>query len=236
MRGTTLIELRNMLKSLLGQTSGSALDPMYNRLLSDKQKWLADEFEWPFLEDRFDLVVPAGSRYLPFPTIDNEGLTLALNLEYPVKAEVYWSTIWQELDYGIDSEQFNFINSDNGETQDPIQRWRWSQEGEIEIWPLNVQGTIIRFTGQRSLDVLEQDFDAADLDDQLIVLPVAAELLARSKQPDASAKQALFAERFRAIKAHYPTKKNGLVFGGGSQETDREQRNRLIPIAVAGGK
>ncbi len=238
-RGTTLANLRVMLKAALGKTSGTALDTTYNQLLSDKQKWLADEFEWPFLEGPFDLPVPQNSRYLSFPTVDNEGNTSALNLEWPLTAEIYWSQIYTPLMYGVGSEQFNVLNSDlPGQYQDPIENWRWSESGQIEIWPMNATAQVIRFTGQRTLDTLVADTDTADLDDQIIVYAVAAELLARAKQADAGAKQQLFLERFRAIRAHYPTKQNGLVFGGDKLTFGRNSRrdDNIKLVAIAGNK
>jgi hypothetical protein len=229
-RNTTLANLRTQLKAYLGQTLGTANDTTYNTLLSLQQQNEAKLFQYPFLEDRFDLAVPPGSRYLTFPTLDNEGITTALNLEFDVIAEVYWSTIYQPVAYGIGSEQFNLLNSDiPGNAQDPIQNWRWSEENQIEIWPINIQGQTLRFTGQRALDPLVADSDTADLDDQIIVLPVAVELLTRSKQPDAQLRLSKAMELLRAIKSHYPVKQNGLVFGG-KEELPRDQV-RLISIA-----
>ena len=184
-----------------------------------------------FLEDRFDVPVPANGRYLTFPTIDNEQVTSALVLERPIIAEVFWTELWSELDYGIGSEQFNYLNSDEaGNVQDPVQRWRWSEEGQIEIWPMNSTAQVIRFTGQRALDALAAPTDTADLDDQLIVLAVAAELLARKKQQDAQLKQAMFVERLRSIRASYPSKRKYIEFGGQDEDV---QRPKLVSIAVA---
>jgi len=235
-RLTTLANLRTQLKAALGNSLsvGTANDAIYNQLLSDKQKWLACEYDWPFLEDRFDVAVAPQSRYLAFPTIDNEGVTSAMNMERPYLVEVFYNNLWTPLKYGIGSQQFNYLNSDlPGQIQDPIQNWRWSQENQFEIWPINSTAQSIRFTGQRALDALASDSDTADLDDQLIVLAVAAELLARSKQKDAQLKQSLFTERLRAVRASYPCRPQGLTFGLGGDD-ERSERKRLTSIAVHG--
>jgi hypothetical protein len=233
-RLTQLSVLLTMLKAAVGRstTVGTGDDVILYQLLSDKQKWLSCEYDWPFLEDRFDVAVPPLSRYLAFPTIDNEMVTSAMNLERPYKAEVFWNNLWSEVKYGIGSTEFNYLNSDQpGQIQDPVQRWRWCEEGQFEIWPINSTGQALRFTGQRALDTLVAPTDTADLDDQLIVLAVAAELLARAKQKDAELKQQLFAERLTRIRASYPTRSRKVIFG---RCNDNEERKRLVPIAVHG--
>ena len=232
-RNTTLANLVTMLQAQLGQaiTASPANLAQLQSLLSAKQQWLASEYDWPFLEDRFDTPIPPQSRYLSFPTIDNEGLTLAMNMERPYRVEVFWNNLWSPVEYGIGSAEFNYLNSDQpGQIQDPIQRWRWSEEGQFEIWPINSTSTVIRFTGQRALDGLVNSTDTADLDDQLIVLAVAAELLARNKQQDAQNKQALFMERLRAVRASYPGRPKGLILGGGCS---REEKKRLVSVGVS---
>jgi hypothetical protein len=225
-----------MLQARLGeQATVTSTKSRYYQLLSLKQQWLANEYDWPFLEDRFDLAVPSGSRYLSFPTIDNEGVTSAMNLERQFTVEVFWNNVWSELDYGIGSEQFNYLNSDQpGQIQDPIQNWRWSEEGQIEIWPINSTAQKIRFTGQRALDVLVNDTDTADLDDQLIMLFVAADMLTRSKAADAQSTMNQATERLRACRGGYPTKTKKVSFCGDGGKNNIDNRRRLVPIAVAG--
>lgn len=231
-RGTALSVLYTMLQSKIGaNTSFTATKARYYQLISDKQKWLASEYDWPFLEERFDVPIPSQSRYVSFPTMDNVGDTGAMNLERPYKVEVKWNLIWSELQYGIGSEQFNYLDSDvPGNIQDPIQRWRWSEANQFEIWPINATAQLVRFTGQRALDALVVDTDTADLDDEMLVLFVAADILMRSKQSDAQACLQQASERLRAIRASYPTKPRGLTFGG----ADEYDKKRLISIAVAG--
>ena len=232
-RLTKLSVLYTMLQSRLGEnTTFTQTKARYYQLLSDKQKWLANEYDFPFLEDRFDVAVAGGSRYLSFPTIDNVGSTFAMNLERPYKCEVFWSNVWIELEYGIGSDEFNYLNSDQpGQQQDPIQKWRWSSEGQFEIWPVNNTAQKIRFTGQRALDALVTDNDTADLDDLLIVLFVAADILIKGKQPDGQLTLAQAQERLARQRGAYPTKPKGFVFGG---RDGAAEKKRLVSIAVAG--
>lgn len=230
----TLLAIRNSLKAALGRSlsSGTGDDAILNQLISDRQNWLATEYDWPFLEDRFDIVIPPQSRYLSFPTLDDEGDTTAMNLERPYKVEVLWSSKWSPLDYGIGSEQFNYISSDPPtQYQDPIQRWRWSQEGKFEIWPVNTTQQLVRFTGQRQLDTLTTDAATADLDDQIIWMSVAAQMLYRSKQADADYYERLYQARLRRVRSSYPSP-GGLVFGTGGES--RKPRLVSIKVGIAG--
>jgi hypothetical protein len=230
-----------MLKAQLGQslTVGTSSDAIYKQLLADKQKWLAGEYDWPFLEDRFDVTVPGQGRYIAFPTADVGGgaVSTAMNLERPYRAEVFWNNKWSELEYGIGAEEFNYLNSDQpGNIQDPIQRWRWAgdvkyDESYFEVWPMPSTSQTVRFTGQRIVGPLVEDTDTCDLDDQLLTLTVGAELSLRAKHADAQLKQSLATERLRAVRASYPGRPTGFVFGKGGEDRDRK---RLVSIAVAG--
>jgi hypothetical protein len=189
---------------------------------------------WPFLEDRFDISVPPQSRYLSFPTLDDEGDSTAMNMERPYIVEVFWANKWAPLTHGIGSEQFNYLNSDQaGQFQDPVQNWRWSQEGKFEIWPINATAVTIRFTGQRALDTLAALSDTADLDDQLLVLAVAADMLRRSNQADADLREQQFQRRLIQIRASYPGWKS-LVFGENDLESAQTPRLVGIRVGVAG--
>lgn len=236
-RQTTLATLYTMLKAKLGQnTVQTNTQTRYYQLLSDKQKWLANEYDFPFLKDKFDVAVPAGSRYLSFPTIDNEGNTAAINLERPILVEVFWTNEWQVVEFGIGSTEYNYLNSDAvGQIQDPIQRWDWTGEQEFEIWPIPATAQKIRFTGQRQLSVLAADTDKADLDDEMLVLFVAADILMRSRQADAELCMKQATERLTRQRGAYPMRPRTLNFGGEVDSNNtREARNRLVPIAVAG--
>lgn len=230
-RGTALSVLFTMLQARLGETvTGTQTTARYYQLLQDKQKWYASEYDWSFLETRWDVAATAGSRYLTFPTTDTQNNTVALNTERPFKVEVFWNNLWRQMTYGVGSTQYNYINSDQGRKQDPIQHWRWSGNNQVEIWPINVSPATLRFTGQRALSALVAAGDTADLDDELLVLSVAADLLLRQKQADAQLVMAQASERLRMIRASYPSNKDGLTFAKGDSDG---QQKKLIPIAIA---
>ncbi len=240
-RGTTLVNLRNMLLAEIGDyaSSNTTRTGELNTLLSNKQKWLASEYSWPFLEQFWDASIAAGLQYVPFPTVDDSGLgaTTAINFERPVKVEVFWNNVYDDMDYGIGADQYNWMNNALGQQTDPIQRWRFrsntaeaANADTFEVWPVPVTPQTVRFTGQRTLVSLVNDSDKADLDDMLLVYFVAGEVLLRSKQADGQLKLAMAKQRLEKLRSAYPTKTRELVLGQGRQDY-REQR-RVVPMIV----
>ena len=76
---------------------------------------------------------------------------------------------------------------------------------------------MVRIHGIKNLGGLINDSDKADLDDQLIVLYSAAEMLARQKQADAQNKLAQAQAHYNRLKARL-AKTETFVIGGGEPE------------------
>lgn len=186
---TTLANLLVMVKAEIGNalTAGIATadDAALRVLLSNKQKWLAYQYDFPDLE--LKVTQSIATRYGTFP--------VTLDLNRPVIVETKWTTFWHELGYGIDAQEFMFYDSDTGATADPIRKWQLhgmdgSGNRTYEVWPIPTASVSVRFTGQIPLPALAIDADKAALDDMLIVLFVAADRLMRTNQADALSKKA----------------------------------------------
>lgn len=242
-RGTLLSALLTKLKAEVGDSldaTATGKDSVYAQLLSNKQQWLSTEFSWPFLEHRWDVAMVAGTRYYTLPTIPSTGdlgPTVAINLEHSVKTEVQFGSKWQDVDAGIGSQEFNFIDSDAGLTLDPVQRWRLATDSsdaananKFEVWPVPGIATIFRFTGQRAVTDLVVAGDKADLDDMLLVYFVAAELLARANQKDAQLKANLAQQRLIRLRGSYPVRQRKTVIGG---QTNSRDKIRVSPLIAA---
>ncbi len=240
--GTTLADLRAMLKAEIGDFAGTnpVRDAELNVLLSNKQKWLATEYDWPFLERRWDASVAPGAQYTTFPTVDDLGQTTNIDMERMPRVEVLWNTQYQPVSYGIGRDEYNTMNIARGQSSDPILRWRWASPvnepatpansgtpNKFEVWPVPVTNQTIRFTGQRTLQTLASNSDTADLDDMLLVLFVAAERLIRSKQADGKERMELAERRLSWIKRNYPVRSRTRVLGGGEEEDFKQQRRTV---------
>lgn len=220
-----------MLKAEMGSETDSNIAPgsdsLWKSVLSNEQKWLATEYDWPFLEIRATLAMVAGTRYYDFPTV--QGYAFELGRE--ILAECYWSTYWNPVRMGINIADYNSLNPDLGVKVDPVRSWQLYNSGpgaatQLEVWPLPATATTLRLTGQRALNPLVADTDTADLDDMLIVLFTAAELLTRQQQPDAQAKLAKAQKLMLRLQAGIVAPSEIFNIGAGKGQVRREWENR----------
>lgn len=163
-RGQTLGAIRASLKQELGiapQSSNPAADAQLNLQLRNRQLMFAMEFDWPFLEARWDLNMVPAQNYYTLPTVMTNGETAAVNFDRDVTVAARYNLIYLPVGYGIGIEEYNIINPETGwgSPSDPVMKWRMStnvdEEGEpqsqIEVWPPPASAYPIRFTGRRQI-------------------------------------------------------------------------------------
>ena len=236
-RGIALSVIRTKLKAALRDTqeTNTVADAELNYALADMQAHFANAYDWPFLEDKWDIAVAAGTRYYALPTSNIRAVSATPNLARPALFERLFGTIYERLQHGIGSEQLNYINSDSNETQDPIQRWSLdtntgdaSLADQVEFWPIPATAGTVRLTAQRTLRTFTADADKADLDDLLLVNFCAADYLAFRGQKNA----ALMASRAQSylvnLRSGYPTTEVRIVLG----RQNMFQRENVKLIAV----
>lgn len=238
-RNTTLADVLLMVKAEMGYdlTTGAATQQdqeLYWRIFN-KQSFLAGEFDWPFLETRRNVICSAGTRLHDLP---NDAGVQVLNHERPCAVSVQWSAIWSPLDYGIDNEHFNTVNSDMNDQQDPICRWQYAPDDQqFEVWPIPVTEQIVRFVGQKPLTLLRiagvyDPTATLDLDDQMIVLFVVADLLTTQKRGDAALALQKAQRRMSLIRANYSTRSRVTVLRGDRMVEDYRCHRR--PVSIGG--
>lgn len=217
------------------QSSNTVMDAEYYLALAAKQKDLALAYDWPFLKRTWDLACATGSRWKTIPTADTRSITSSINFERPVLVERLFNTKYNPIDYGIDSEQFNYRNSDLSELLDPIMRWQFatnpnetSNADQIEIWPMPATAQTVRFTGQRNVLALATGTDKADLDDYLLVYFVAADYLTIRDQSNAPIVARKAAEHLLKLRASYPTDQETINFGRPFQM----YKPRIAPLVI----
>ena len=252
-RNTPLGTVRSMVKSETGKsldTTATAQDAEINQIIYDVQQWLSSEYDWPFLRSRWDVTVPAGTRYKAFPTVDGGlvPMTVAINFERAgdLKVFVKWNQVWQPVDYGIgETSEFNYLDSDRGVVLDPVQRWQFDDEGNFEVWPIPASNALLRFVGQRALTELRSsvtvpiiwdDTKTLDLDDLLVTYFAAAEYLTREQQTDNAKTLLTMAQnRMQLVRATYPSRERPATVVGGSTVFNR-RAIRTVPMVVVGGR
>lgn len=146
---------------------------------------LAEDYEWAHLELKKEsavgrVVLQAGARIYAFPT--------ALNINKISRAFVRWGNIWEPVAYGVKYEHFSAFSPDDNQRTDPVSNWQFYSELDFEVWPLpatnGVAGGVneFAFAGQRNTDPLLEDASRVDMDDILVSLLSAAEILGGNNQ------------------------------------------------------
>lgn len=202
-RRTQLQELVSMLRAESRRSSSVALgideEALLKAVLRRHQEILYDGYDWPFLRVMPKKPLAAGQRYYDMPT--------DLNFDRIEEVVVWFSGQPQPITRGIGFREYAQFDSDSDVRSSPAMAWDIRSTNDdtaeqIEIWPIpDSNDTFLQFQGIRKLNPLVSNSDRADLDDQLIVLFAAAELLANQKSQDAGAKLEAAKERHAQLKA-----------------------------------
>lgn len=193
--GTTLNDLVEMVRneSRLSSNTSRGTDMRENivQLIRRHYQMLADSFDWQHLELKRDMAykdIVANQRYYDFPT--------NLNTDKIASAWFKYGEIWTELDYGISFEDYNSQDSEQGQTSNLVYKWDWYGASQFEAFPIPATTDAkISFVGQKKINALINDDSLCDLDDILISLHVAAEILAGNGQQAAAQIKAEAANR-----------------------------------------
>ena len=221
-RGTTLLELRDMLRAEIGASSNVAMGvntiEQYDHLIRRQQQRLWADHDWDFAYIERDEPLLNGQRYYTF---DNQ-----IDFDNIISAHLRYGDIWHNLEYGIGPQQYNFQDSDMAVNKsEPCVRWRHYEGNQFEVWPVpSSNNQKVRFKALKKLNPLIAVADRAELDDNLIILYAAAEVLARTKAADAQAKLAQANTHYAKLKGK-GMKYDRFIYGGG---LDRGERLRII--------
>jgi hypothetical protein len=223
-RNVQLTRLVSDLRSESGLSSkvsvGVDQEDALKQTLRRVQEFLYDDFDWPHMFIRPTKTLSAGSRYYDFPS--------NLNMERVGSIVVWDAGTPRPLDRGIEWADYAQYNSDSGDRGDPVQKWDVRHTGsaeQIEVWPIPSSTTaFLQFEGIKTLGALTSGTDTADLDDKLIVLFAAAEVLARKKSEDASAKLDLARQRYSRLKGLSRGNRPTVAIGQGAPSLYRSGR------------
>lgn len=167
-------------------------------LVQRTQERLWEEYDWPHLRVRRNILLQAGQRYYDTPE--------DINIDRVEKIEVRYGDDWIPLFNGIHEGHYSAWSSDLDQRSWPVERWQIYEGEMIEVWPIpadnadttTLDGTL-RVTGIRNLRDFVDDDDRADLDDMLIYMYAAAEQLASRGAEDAALKLRLAEKRKRTL-------------------------------------
>lgn len=201
-------------------TTSTGVDDLDNikRVINHVYRSLTIDYEWPHLRTvPVKITMAAGQQYYNVPsTLEYDGITEA----------VCWSgTENFPIDRGIDINDYALFNPADDERQDPVTKWDLVFTGatvQIEVWPLPATADCsIQFRGPYKLASLVNDSDLCWLDDELVVLFAAAEILAGVKAEDAESKLKLAQGYLLRLKGRVKATSKRYTVGLGSVDAGR---------------
>lgn len=190
---------------------------------------LAETYDWPHLQllrgsSTARKVLQAGSRFYDWPTDLN-----------PLKVDeawVKWGSTWVELEYGITPANYSVFDPDLDQRTDPVTNWSFYGGTQFEVWPIPATNGVANganemlFTGQKQVEALTTDSSRLDMDDHLVALMVAAEILAGNKQKEASeVKAGAAGARLGLLRANLADKTRYIMGRGLVNDTARYPRH-----------
>ena len=223
-RGITFAECVVQLRDEIGRDHDpsvgisdlSGLKQIISRVYED----LWDEVDWPHLRTEFDKIsLNAGQRYYDLPTANSGAFTP--NYERIERIVTWYSGLPHPIQRGITPDNYATYDSTTGVKADPVLRYDIRFTGtkeQIEMWPIPSVSSVysVQITGIPKVVRLVNDADVLNLDDRLVVLICAAELLERSKSGDAKVKRAAADRRFIKLAGRGKSKRDGFRMGMGS--------------------
>lgn len=241
MRGRTLLELFDMLRAEAGYSQNVAHNSQHRAVQLERirttQQWLWDDFPWPHLRVERFFPVQAGQRfYDPATVTDIDGNAKGdIHIDRIEELQFKYGGDWCRLVPGIGAPQYSSWDSGIDERSWPVERWRIWEDEQIELWPLPADGGnasdkegYVKIIGIRNLNPLVDDSDRADLDDRLICLFAAADLVSDQKQ--AAMKLDKANRLYSRLRANLMPRKRRRMFLSGPDEVARQPRG---PVRVA---
>lgn len=157
------------------------------RLIQREQDRLWGDFNWPHLRVERTIQLQAGQYEYAVPA--------DLSIDRVEKIEVKDGGEWRTLDGEIGNAQYSTYDSALDERSWPVRNWQATEDDEIEVWPIPDQNGdpatldgYLKVTGIRNLRPLVADSDLADIDNRLLELYCAANILGATGAKDAQLK------------------------------------------------
>lgn len=151
-----------------------------NHKLNQVERRLLTAHDWPPLTIEEEVSIAANAQFGALPP----------NITFTMISAV-WCLLgneWLKVTHGIGARERSSIGP--LERSSPIVRWEIQYPGntEYEVWPISAQVETLRFTGQRTVGMMDSDEDTCTLDADALVLVAAAEMIAKSSPEDAQLK------------------------------------------------
>ena len=228
--GVQLIQLVAQVKAESGLSSrvsvGVDREDEIKQMIRRTQAEFYLEYDWPHMRVTPSKTLAAGQRYYDMPA--------TLNFDRITDVRCVYSGTPNGIDRGISLDDYAAYDSDSDERADPVLKWDLAWTGsatQIEVWPIPSSNDMkLLFEGIRPLRNLTANEDLADLDDTMLTLSVAAEILARQKSRDAQLKAQRLSGRLTKVKSSLRGAEGTIAMGQGAQ-TAAQRKPSVIRVS-----
>jgi hypothetical protein len=192
--------------------------------LNREYERLYRDFSWPHLRKWADLALVAGTKTYTLPSIGGDPLTLGDLREVYAK----WGGIWTPIKRGIEITDYNAFDSDGGVRNDPAQKWAPASETQIEVWPVPASVGTVRLLALTPFKPMVLETDTCRLDDQLVALFAAGELLTRQGAKEAGAVMLRAQQHYMTLKQRLQTGANKVSLARGEGPDPNDPRSKVF--------
>jgi hypothetical protein len=230
-RGKQLLSLIAQLRAETGRTQNVAVgvDEVENLkvILQRTQELLYEEYEWPHLRVQRTITLANNQRYYDLPA--------DLNFDRIQDVKLKYNGVYVPIERGILLEDYSIYDSNASpmEKSFPTLKWDIRDTGsaeKLEAWPVPNQAATIYLLGTKKLGDLIEESDTADLDDRLIVLFAAAEILARQKSNDAKNKLSQAERRLMMLRRNSQSDSKMVQVGLGNRNGNRPHSGKTTIV------
>lgn len=237
-RGTALSELVLQLRAEIRRSQNPAVGvedlPSLKQTLNRNAQVVAMLRNWSFLHRRFPrITLNAGQRFYDLPD--------GLDLERITVVKVKYGGSFYDMRRGIDFGDYESFDPEENERSSPALKWATeyepvSKREQIEIWPLpDSSSQYLYFEGYQRADTMVNDSDTCVIDDIVVVLFSAAELLQSVDERGAKAKVDIANEHLRKLGIRSSlTESSPVQMGLGSGKQAFESGRAVVRISGGG--
>lgn len=229
-RNVQLLSLLAKLRAETGRSQSISIGideaDNFKEMLRRTQEELYEEWEWPHLRIQRSVSLNAGQRYYDLPS--------DLNFDKIEDVALQYNEVYQRMERGIDFTDYTAFDSNAAtpERSSPVLKWDIRHTGsteQLEVWPIpNDDIQTIYFFGTKKLGDLIQDSDTADLDDRLIVLFTATEILAEQDSARAQIVSEKANRRLLKLRANSVKKRRVSQIGLGKWKQNQRSGIKII--------